>query len=127
MPGGRAHQRDLPLPHPAMGDDLLRGRSAITAATAARRTLSVRNNQIIRANNRDLSGFNGEFLCVKGRFGWDFVNSDKRLTAPLIRRNGQQVGSTWDETLGVTVERLKGILAEYGPEAIAGHRLQSQN
>ena len=52
-------------------------------------TLSVRNNQIIRANNRDHSGFNGEFLCVKGRFGWDFVNSDKRLTAPLIRRNGQ--------------------------------------
>jgi NADH-quinone oxidoreductase subunit G len=82
-------------------------------------TLSVRNNQIIRANNRDHSGFNGEFLCVKGRFGWDFVNSDKRLTAPLIRHNGRQVGSTWDETLGVTVERLKGILAEYGPEAIA--------
>jgi NADH-quinone oxidoreductase subunit G len=82
-------------------------------------TLSVRNNKIIRANNRDHSGFNGEFLCVKGRFGWDFVNSDKRLTAPLIRRNGQQEGSTWDEALSVTVERLKGILAEYGPESIA--------
>jgi len=82
-------------------------------------TLAVRNNQIIRANNRDHSGFNGEFLCVKGRFGWDFVNSDKRLTTPLIRRNGQQEGSTWDEALSVTVERLKGILAEYGPESIA--------
>src|SRR5271157_6361418 len=82
-------------------------------------TLSVRNNQIIRANNRDHSGFNGEFLCVKGRFGWDFVNSDQRLTAPLVRRNGQQEGSTWDEALSVTVERLKGVLAQYGPESIA--------
>jgi NADH-quinone oxidoreductase subunit G len=82
-------------------------------------TLSVRNNQIIRANNRDHSGFNGEFLCVKGRFGWDFVNSDKRLTAPLIRRHGQQEAGTWDEALTMTVGRLKGIQAEYGPDAIA--------
>jgi NADH-quinone oxidoreductase subunit G len=82
-------------------------------------TLSVRNNQIIRANNRDHSGFNGEFLCVKGRFGWDFVNSDKRLTAPLIRRLEKQEASTWNEALSLTVERLKGILAEYGPDSIA--------
>jgi NADH-quinone oxidoreductase subunit G len=82
-------------------------------------TLSVRNNQIIRANNRDHSGLNGEFLCVKGRFGWDFVNSDERLTTPLIRRTGKQEVSTWDEALSVTVERLKEILGEYGPESIA--------
>jgi NADH-quinone oxidoreductase subunit G len=36
-------------------------------------TLSVRNNEILRANNRDLSGFNKDFLCVKGRFGFDFT------------------------------------------------------
>jgi NADH-quinone oxidoreductase subunit G len=82
-------------------------------------TLSVRNNQIIRANNRDHSGFNGEFLCVKGRFGWDFVNSDKRLTAPLVRGQGKQEASTWDEALGATVEQLKGVLAKYGPDSIA--------
>ena len=82
-------------------------------------TLSVRNNRIIRANNRDHSGFNGEFLCVKGRFGWDFVNSDQRLTAPLIRRNAAREACTWDDAISETVERLKGILAEYGPESIA--------
>jgi NADH-quinone oxidoreductase subunit G len=82
-------------------------------------TLSIRNNKIIRANNRDHSGFNGEFLCVKGRFGWDFVNSDQRLTAPLIRRNGKQEAGTWDEALGLTVERLKSILAEHGPNSLA--------
>ena len=45
-------------------------------------TLSVRNHEILRANNRDLSGFNGEFLCVKGRFGFDFTRHPERLTQP---------------------------------------------
>jgi len=82
-------------------------------------TLAVRNNQIIRANNRDHSGFNGEFLCVKGRFGWDFVNHAQRLTAPLIRKNGAQESGTWEEALGLVVERVTGILKVHGPASIA--------
>jgi NADH-quinone oxidoreductase subunit G len=82
-------------------------------------TLAVRNNQIIRANNRDHSGFNGEFLCVKGRFGWDFVNHNQRLTAPLIRKNGTQQSSTWEEALGMVAERLTGILKEHGTASVA--------
>src|SRR6266513_5402219 len=73
-------------------------------------TLGVRNNEIIRANNRDHSGVNGEFLCVKGRFGWDFVNSDKRLTSPLIRRNGSQEAASWEEGLSLTAARLKQVI-----------------
>ena len=88
-------------------------------ADGCKTTLAVRNNEIIRANNRDHSGFNGEFLCVKGRFGWDFVNHDQRLTAPLIRKNGKQETSTWEEALGTAVERLKGVLKEHGPASIA--------
>ena len=82
-------------------------------------TLSVRNNVIIRANNRDHSGINHEFLCVKGRFGWDFVNSGKRLTAPLIRHNGTQRPGTWEEALALTVDRVKDIAAKHGPDAVA--------
>ncbi len=82
-------------------------------------TLAVRNNQIIRANNRDHSGFNGEFLCVKGRFGWDFVNHAQRLTAPFIRKNGKQETGTWEEALGLVVERVTGILKAHGPASIA--------
>ncbi|MGO9274177.1 MAG: NADH-quinone oxidoreductase subunit NuoG [Terriglobia bacterium] len=82
-------------------------------------TLSIRNNEIIRANNRDHTGINGEFLCAKGRFGWDFVNSNQRLTAPLVRRDGKQDLSTWEEALAVTAERVKGVLARHGPESIA--------
>ena len=51
-------------------------------------TLGVRNDQIIRGNNRDRSGINGEFLCIKGRYGFDFTEHPERLQSPMIRRNG---------------------------------------
>ena len=82
-------------------------------------TLAIRNNVIIRANNRDHSGPNGEFLCVKGRFGWDFVNHDQRLTAPLVRKNGKQETSTWEEALPMVVERLTAVIKEHGPSSVA--------
>ncbi|HEY6293451.1 MAG TPA: NADH-quinone oxidoreductase subunit NuoG [Terriglobia bacterium] len=82
-------------------------------------TLSVRNHEIIRANNRDHSGINGEFLCGKGRFGWDFVNSDQRLTAPLVLRNGKQETSSWEDALDLTVSRLQDVLEKYGPGSVA--------
>jgi NADH-quinone oxidoreductase subunit G len=82
-------------------------------------TLSIRNNEIIRANNRDHSGFNGEFLCAKGRFGWDFVNSEQRVTSPRIRRDGKQEDSTWEEALGTTVARLNNIITRHGADSVA--------
>jgi NADH-quinone oxidoreductase subunit G len=82
-------------------------------------TLSVRNNEIIRANNRDHSGINGEFLCAKGRFGWDFVNSEQRLTAPLVRHNGRQEASTWEDALDLVVARLKDVLQHHGGGSVA--------
>ncbi|MFB3825384.1 MAG: molybdopterin-dependent oxidoreductase [Bryobacteraceae bacterium] len=47
-------------------------------------TLGVRNGRIIRANNRDRSGVNGDFLCVKGRFAFDFQDHPERLRTPLV-------------------------------------------
>ena len=82
-------------------------------------TLSVRNNEIIRANNRDHSGINGEFLCVKGRFGWDFVNSPQRIILPHVRRNGKQEESSWEEALPLTVDKVKSVIAASGPDAVA--------
>ena len=57
-------------------------------------TLGVRRSddgmQIVRGDNRDKSGLNGEFLCVKGRYAFDFANSAERLTQPLVRQsNGE--------------------------------------
>jgi NADH-quinone oxidoreductase subunit G len=48
-------------------------------------TLGVRNNEIVRGNDRDKSGINGEFLCVKGRYAFDFTQHPERLQTPLVR------------------------------------------
>ncbi|MED0666998.1 formate dehydrogenase subunit alpha [Bacillus badius] len=56
--------------------------------------------------------------CVKGKFGWDFVNSDKRLTTPLIRKNGEFVEATWEEALELVASRLGTIHHEHGPGSI---------
>src|SRR5271155_1437092 len=60
-------------------------------------TLSVRNNQIMRGNNRDASGLNGDFLCIKGRYGYDFTNHAERITKPRVRKNGELVECSWTE------------------------------
>ena len=62
-------------------------------------TLSVRNNEILRANNRDHSGFNGEFLCGKGRFGHEFTSHPERIRQPLVRRNGKLEPASWEDAL----------------------------
>lgn len=56
--------------------------------------------------------------CVKGKFGWDFVNSEERLTTPLIRQGDAFVESTWDEALSLVAKRLGGMKKEYGSNAL---------
>ena len=58
-------------------------------ADGCKTTLGARNDEIIRGNNRDKSGINGEFLCIKGRYAFDFYNHPERLQAPMIRVNGK--------------------------------------
>jgi NADH-quinone oxidoreductase subunit G len=81
-------------------------------------TLSVRNNEILRANNRDLSGFNKDFLCVKGRFGFDFTKHPERLKLPLVRRNGKLVPSSWEDALAEVSRRLAEAHKASGPDSI---------
>lgn len=52
--------------------------------------------------------------CVKGKFGWDFVNSEERISKPLIRKNGAFVESSWEEALDLVASRLGSIKAEHG-------------
>ncbi len=59
-------------------------------------------------------------LCVKGRFGFDFVQSKERLTTPLIKRNGKFEPATWDEALDLVASRLSQIKKKHGPDSIAG-------
>ncbi|WP_129116142.1 molybdopterin-dependent oxidoreductase [Halegenticoccus tardaugens] len=57
--------------------------------------------------------------CVKGKFGYEFVNSDNRLTTPLIKEEGEFREATWDEALDRIVERLTEIRDEYGADSLA--------
>jgi NADH-quinone oxidoreductase subunit G len=81
-------------------------------------TLSVRNNEILRANNRDLSGYNKDFLCVKGRFGFDFTKHPERLRLPLVRRDGKLEPSSWEDAIAEVSRRLAKIHTAGGPDSV---------
>jgi NADP-reducing hydrogenase subunit HndD len=60
-------------------------------------------------------------LCVKGRFGYDFIYSGERLKTPLIRQeNGEFRQASWDEALDLVATRFKEIIAEHGPDVLGG-------
>ncbi len=86
-------------------------------------TLGVRQandgTEIIRADNRDKSGINGDFLCAKGRFGFDFVESAERLTQPLVRSTeGKLEPATWEHALRTAAAKLKEVRDSKGGAAI---------
>ncbi|CAG7643743.1 Putative formate dehydrogenase [Paenibacillus solanacearum] len=61
---------------------------------------------------------NGISTCVKGKFGWDFVNSEERLTKPLIRQGDEFVEATWEEALSLMAGKLGAIKETYGSSAL---------
>src|SRR6266581_66534 len=81
-------------------------------------TLSVRNHEILRANNRDMSGINGDFLCVKGRFAFDFTSHKERIRQPLLRRGDKLLPVSWEEAAQAAASRLKAAYDAGGKEAI---------
>ena len=81
-------------------------------------TLSVRNHEILRANNRDLSGINKEFLCVKGRFGFDFTRHPERIKQPLLRKGDKLFPVSWEEAAQAAAAKLNELHTAYGGEAI---------
>ena len=72
-----------------------------------RTTLGVRNGQIMRGDNRDKSGINGDFLCIKGRYAFDFTRHPERLRQPLVRRHGQLQPASWAHALEAAAAGLK--------------------
>src|SRR5437763_8394602 len=77
-----------------------------------------KDRQILKIEPRD-GPTNGISTCIKGKFGWDFVNSSDRLTKPLIREGDKFREATWDEALGVIARKLAEIKASSGPDSLA--------
>jgi predicted molibdopterin-dependent oxidoreductase YjgC len=84
-------------------------------------TLRTHGDQVIRVDS-DSKNHNRGWLCVKGRFGFEFINSADRLTHPLIRREkgGQFEKATWDEALDYVAKKMTDIKDKNGPDALAG-------
>src|SRR5262249_23618122 len=85
-------------------------------------TLGVRRSDtgadIVRGDNRDKSGINGDFLCIKGRYAFDFFDHKDRLRQPLVRKNGKLVPATWEEAVEFAGKRLREIRDSQGGQAI---------
>ncbi len=74
--------------------------------------------EIVRGDNRDKSGINGDFLCIKGRYAFDFAHNGDRLQQPLIKHEGKFVTATWEQALELIASKFKQVLASDGPGAI---------
>ena len=84
-------------------------------------TLGVRNDEIIRGNNRDRSGINGEFLCIKGRYAFDFSHHADRLQSPMVRgASGKLEPTSWSKALATIAEKFSQIKARDGKFGIIG-------
>ena len=109
---------------------------------------AVKDGKIVYAQSTPDAPVNGEFLCAKGRYGWDFVDHPDRLTKPLIRRDlAHELGLTddpwelpdtspldiedprvedsfipvdWDTALDVVATKLADTVKEHGPDAVVG-------
>ena len=81
--------------------------------------LGVRGMEILRARGTEFRGVNQEYLCVRGRFGHDWVNAPDRLTTPLVKTGAALEPATRDVAEAWAAARLRDIAATHGPEAIA--------
>jgi NADH-quinone oxidoreductase subunit G len=85
-------------------------------------SLGSRGGELMRvvARDRYVNGLNGEFLCIKGRFGHPFVNHEDRIRTPLIRykKGGKLIPATWDEAIRHVARRLDEIADAHGPNSV---------
>ena len=81
-------------------------------------SLGARGGELMRivARDRYVNGLNGEFLCIKGRFGHPFVNHEDRIRTPLIRyqKGGKLIPATWDEAIRHVARKLDAIVDTQG-------------
>jgi predicted molibdopterin-dependent oxidoreductase YjgC len=82
--------------------------------------VNVKTNRIVSVTGVEDGAPNQGRLCVKGRFGYDFIYSEERLKTPMIRENGELREASWDEALDLVANKFKQIIAESGPDALAG-------
>lgn len=77
-----------------------------------------KDRKVLKVEPTPESPANGISTCVKGKFGWDYVNSEERLTKPLIREGDHFKEVEWDEAIRYVAKRFKEIKDAHGPDAL---------
>ncbi len=79
-----------------------------------------KEGSIIRVSHVEDECVNEGLMCVKGKFGFEYINHEERLTTPLVRKDGELKKADWDEALDTVAENLLRIRTEYGNNSIGG-------
>lgn len=82
--------------------------------------LNIKNDRIVKVYGVDNGSPNRGHLCVKGRFGLDYVHHKERLTTPMIKKKGKFIEASWEEALELVAHRFKELKDEYGSDSLAG-------
>lgn len=77
-----------------------------------------KDRKILKVEPQQDSPANGISTCIKGKFGWDYVNSEERLTKPLIRREDHFEEVEWDEAISYIAKRFTDIKEQHGADAL---------
>ena len=80
--------------------------------------LHIKDDFVYRVTSPFDTPVNRGNLCVKGRFGYDFIHSKDRLTQPLVRQDGKLVPAAWDEAMARVASRLLEIREKHGADSI---------
>jgi len=78
------------------------------------------DNKVVKVTTKGEAGVNHGSLCVKGRFGFDFIHHSDRLRKPLIKKSGVFVEASWEEALSLVATELQKIKEKYGAQSIGG-------
>ena len=81
--------------------------------------LHIKDNKIVRVTGTEEIPPNYGSLCVKGRFGYDFVNDSERLRVPLIKKDGEFREASWNDALSLVAKRLEDTKSKNGPDSIS--------
>jgi formate dehydrogenase alpha subunit len=78
------------------------------------------DRKVVKVTTKGEAGVNEGSLCVKGRFGFDFIHHPDRLQKPLVKKSGVFVEASWEEALDLVSTKLREIKEKYGPQSIGG-------
>ena len=81
-------------------------------------TLGIREGKILRSRGKEGNGVSDGNLCGRGRFGIDYIYSEKRLRTPLIREGDEFVTATWEDALTHVAKNIKAVTQKHGAGAI---------